>query len=394
MNLKDLMKDYFLDLDAAGKDPHQKIAWCTSAGPAEILRAFGFKVYFPENHGAMLGATRTCMDTIPTANAYGYSPDICSYLTCDIGAHLKGFTPLTRAYGIQAPPKPDVLVYNTNQCKEVMHWFEFYAREFKAPVFGIHSPNLLPEIADSHIDTVYRQFKALIAMLEGICNKKLDLDNLKKTVKLSWEASGLWSEVLSHLKHKPSPLNFFDTTVLMGPIVMLRGTEQAKEFYSFLNLAVQEMIASETSSIPNEKKRIYWDGMPVWGRLKFMAELFKKNHTCIVASTYCNSWIYKDHDAADPLLSMAKNYLDIFINRNDAFKEKYIFDTVKDFAADGVIFHDSKTCPHNTNSQFNMPNRLREKGLPSLVINGDLCDLRCFSDEQSTTAIEAFLETL
>jgi len=42
-----------------------------------------------------------------------------------------------------------------------------------------------------------------------------------------------------------------------------------------------------------------------------------------------------------------------------------------------------------------MPQRLEEKtGIPSLVINGDLNDMRCVSDEQTKTNIEAFIEQL
>ena len=37
----------------------------------------------------------------PLANAAGYSPDICSYLTSDVGAYLAGDTPLKKAYGIE-----------------------------------------------------------------------------------------------------------------------------------------------------------------------------------------------------------------------------------------------------------------------------------------------------
>ena len=61
----------------------------------------------------------------------------------------------------------------------------------------------------------------------------------------------------------------------------------------------------------------------------------------------------------------------------------------------GIIFHDAKTCPYNTNSRFAMPARLHEKlGIPTLVINGDLNDLRFFSEEQTKTNIEAFVEQL
>ncbi len=394
MNMKQVMRDYFLDLDQAASDPERKVAWCTSVGPAEILRAMGFEVFFPENHGAMLGATRICMDTIPKANAFGYSPDICSYLTSDVGAYLKGITPLTRAYGIESIPRPDVLVYNTNQCKDVMHWFEFFAREFDAPVFGIHPPTHLPQVEPSHVADVVAQFEDLIELLEQIQGKPLDQEALRKACALSKEATDLWAEVLETAMARPSPLTFFDGTIYMGPIVVLRGTEIARDYYHALLAELKEKVAAREAAVPGEATRIYWDGMPIWGRLRSMSELFKSNNACVVASTYCNSWIFSDFDPEDPLPSMARAYLKIFINRNDRYKEEYIRKLVDEYAIDGVVFHEAKTCPNNSNSQYNLPARLRKSGIPAVIINGDLCDLRCFSDEQSATIIEAFVETL
>ena len=394
MDMKQVMKDYFLDVDAASRDPQRKVAWCTSVGPAEILRAMDFEVFFPENHGAMLGATRMCMDTIPKANALGYSPDICSYLTSDVGAYLKGITPLTRAYGIESIPRPDILVYNTNQCKDVMHWFEYFAREFDAPVFGIHPPTHLPKVEQSHIDDVVRQFEDLISILEEIQGRPMQAADLQRTCALSKEATDLWAEVLETAMARPSPLTFFDSTIYMGPIVVLRGTEVARDYYLALLAELKARTADKVAAVPGENKRIYWDGMPIWGRLRSMSELFKDNHACVVASTYCNSWIFSDFEPDDPLPSMANAYIKIFINRNDQYKEDYIRKLVAEYAIDGVIFHDAKTCPNNSNSQYNLPSRLREDGIPAVIINGDLCDLRCYSDEQSATVIEAFVETL
>ncbi len=394
MDMKRVMRDYFLDLDQAASDPERKVAWCTSVGPAEILRAMGFEVFFPENHGAMLGATRICMDTIPKANAFGYSPDICSYLTSDVGAYLKGITPLTKAYGIESVPRPDVLVYNTNQCKDVMHWFEYFAREFDAPVFGIHPPTHLPEVEKSHVGDVVAQFEDLIELLEQIQGKPLDHEALRKACALSKEATDLWAEVLETAMARPSPLTFFDGTIYMGPIVVLRGTEIARDYYRALLAELKEKVAARKAAVPGETKRIYWDGMPIWGRLRSMSELFKSINACVVASTYCNSWIFSDFDPDDPLPSMARAYLKIFINRNDRYKEDYIRKLVDEYAIDGVVFHEAKTCPNNSNSQYNLPARLRKSGIPAVIINGDLCDLRCFSDEQSATIIEAFVETL
>ncbi len=66
-----LMADHFYEMDEAVKTGSKKIAWCTSVGPAELLRGMGFLVYYPENHAAILGSNRTAMDYIPVANAHG-----------------------------------------------------------------------------------------------------------------------------------------------------------------------------------------------------------------------------------------------------------------------------------------------------------------------------------
>jgi len=394
MDVKQVMRDYFVDLGEAAKDPARKVAWCTSVGPAEILRAMGFAVYFPENHGALLGATRVASDTIPVANAHGYSPEICSYLTADVGACMKGVTPLTKTYGLDAVPRPDVLVYCTNQCKDVMHWFAWYARQWHVPLLGIHPPNHLPEVLPEHVADVAAQFRRLIAQLEAITGTPLDPAALRLAVARSREATDLWAAVLDSARARPAPLSFFDGTIVMGPIVVLRGTQTATDYYRALLAELQAKVASGQAAVPGERLRIYWEGMPVWGRLRHLSELFASNRASVVASTYCNSWIFSDFDPAQPLESMARAYLAIFINRDDAYKEAYIERLVGEFGIDGVVYHAARTCPNNSNASYNLPQRLKAKGIPGIVVDGDLNDLRCFSDEQSSTLIEAFLETL
>ena len=150
--LKSVMGQHFMELKEASKTKNKKIAWCTSVGPAELALSFDFLVYYPENHAAILGANRTAMDYIPVANAAGYSPDICSYLTSDIGAFLKGETPLTKAFGMESVPKPVVLLYNTNQCRDVYDWLSFYAREFNVPIFGINTPRTQTQVREDVVN--------------------------------------------------------------------------------------------------------------------------------------------------------------------------------------------------------------------------------------------------
>ena len=391
-----IMADYFYELDAAGKDQSKPIAWCTSVGPAELLRAMGYLVHFPENHGAMLGATRMATDMIPEANAIGYTPTICSYLTADIGAYLKRVTPLSKAYkGIDSVPKPDVLVFNTNQCRDVQYWFAWYGDEFNVPVIGIHTHRGIKDVGEEHVTSVAEQIKNLVPTLEKVSGNKFDLDELKRVLALSRECSQLWQKVLFTAGTKPSPLTFFDGTIHMGPAVVLRGTQPAIDYYTLLLAELEERIKDHVAAVEGEKYRIYWEGMPVWGRLSTHSKLFAGLGANVLASTYCNSWIFSDFDENDPFKSMARAYTKLFIVRSDEAKEEYIKRMLEFFKVDGIVYHDAMTCPNNSNCRYGMAQRLeKETGIPSLIINGDLNDLRMLSDEQTKTNVEAFVEQL
>ena len=394
--MRKIMADYFYELDKAHREGSPKIAWCTSVGPAELLQSMGFLVYYPENHGAMLGASRKAEEYIPLANAVGYSPDICSYLTSDVGAYLKKETPLSRAYeGIEGIPLPDVLVYNTNQCRDVQDWFCWYSRELKVPALGISTYRNIGTITEDHLKSIAKQIEDLIPSLEEISGNTFDMDKFKHTVGLSLECTEMWKKVLEANTAIPAPMSFFDATIHMGPAVVLRGTEAPIEYYKVLLAELEEKIAAGEGAVEDEQNRIYWEGMPIWGKLRNLAEFFIELKTAVIASTYCNSWIFDSFDPEDPFMSMARAYTEIFIVRDEGFKEKYIREMVEKYSINGILFHDAKTCPNNSNNRYGMPERLAEKlGIPALTINGDLNDLRCYSEEQAKTNIEAFVEQL
>ncbi len=389
--LKKVMGDYFRSMETGGK----KIAWCTSVGPAELLRSFGFEVYFPENHGALLGATRTAMDYIPEAIKCGYSGHVCSYTTADIGSYLKKETPLQKHYGMKGAPKPDLIAYNTNQCREVEDWFNFFANEFKCPIVGIQPPRYLDEVTQDEVDLVVKQFKKMIPVCEKVSGQKFDLERFKQVVKLSKEATLLWQKVLKTSTADIAPISFFDGTIHMGPIVVLRGTQVAKDYYTTLLAELENNVKNKTGFLPKTRTRIFWEGMPIWGKLRMLSDLFCSNRAAVVASTYCSSWVFDQFDESDPWNSTARAYTEIFINRSEKAKMKMLADWFEEYKIDGIVFHDSKTCFNNSNAKFGMPQRLKEMtGVPALVIEGDLCDLRFFSEGQSATKIETFIEQI
>jgi benzoyl-CoA reductase/2-hydroxyglutaryl-CoA dehydratase subunit BcrC/BadD/HgdB len=391
--MRDVMGRYFMELmgpEASGK----KIAWCTSVGPAELLRALGFEVYFPENHGAMLGASRMATDLIPLANARGFSPEICSYLTSDIGSYIKGEGPFNKMK-LPGPPKADVLVFNTNQCRDVKEWFGFYAREWDVSCIGIHTPRAIGEVDNIIVESVARQIELLVQPLEQISGNKLDMDKLREVIALSAKCTERWKEILETAANVPSPITFFDDTIQMGPAVVLRGTQEAIDYYDILLAELKQRIADGVGAVEAEKHRIYWEGMPIWGKLKNLALQFMELQTAVVASTYCNSWIFEALDTDKPFEGMARAYSELYICRSDEPKEAYMERMIEKFKVDGVLYHNAKTCPNNSNSRYCLPQRLQAKtGKPFVIIDGDLNDLRLYSEEQTRTNIEAFVEQL
>ncbi|MEW6467667.1 MAG: 2-hydroxyacyl-CoA dehydratase family protein [Bacteroidota bacterium] len=390
-DLKELMRSYFMSLEERGK----KVAWCTSVGPAELLRSFGFEVYFPENHGALLGATRMATDQIPSAVKCGYSNHVCSYTTSDIGSYLNGSTPLTMQYGLKGIPRPDLIVYNTNQCREVQDWFGFYAREFGCPIAGIHPPRHVNEVSREDIALVVDQHKSILPVCEKASGKRFDIDSFRATLKLSKEATLLWQKVLKTAMAMPAPFSFFDGVIHMGPIVVMRGTTQAKTYYQKLLKELEGKIKTGQGAVQQENCRLFWEGMPIWGKLRMLSDLFAQNHASVVASTYCSSWVFDDFDERKPFESAALAYTGIFINRSESAKMEMLAEWLNEYNCSGIIYHDTKTCFNNSNARFGMPQRLKEKtGIPYLVIEGDLCDLRFFSEGQSITKIETFVEQI
>ncbi|MCH8069667.1 MAG: 2-hydroxyacyl-CoA dehydratase, partial [Candidatus Marinimicrobia bacterium] len=273
--------------------------------------------------------------------------------------------------------------------------FGFYAREFDCPIQGIYPPRHLDNISSAEIDLVVHQLKDLISVCEETTGEKFDQDRFIEVLRLSSEATTLWQQILQTAKSHPSPMTFFDGTIHMGPIVILRGTQECVNYYRTLLDELNERIKKGEGALANEKYRIFWDGMPVWGRLRALSDLFAKNNAAVITSTYCNSWVFDSFDLNAPLQSLALAYTQIFINRGEETKLMMLKKWVEDYEIDGIVFHDAKTCFNNSNNRFGLPDRLRkETGIPTLVIEGDLNDLRFYSDGQNQTKIETFIEQI
>jgi len=394
--LKELLGSYYRDLEAASEDPKRQVVWTSGLGPVEILRAFDMATYYPENHACLIGASRQTGRYIPRAIAEGFSQFISSAMACDIGAMLVGDSPLNKVYGISGPPPPDLIAYSTNNGRDLLHWFEYYGRHFAVPVLGLHPPPAL-DLVDRHsVSATSHHLLGLIDRLESIAVKRLDLCRLRDVVRLSAKAARLWGDIINLSRHVPSPITFFDMLIHMAPIVIMRGTPQAVEYYQILKAELEDRVACNQAAVPGERYRLFWEGPPIWGALRPLAELFLSKQTAVVASTFCSFPAGLDVlEANNPIESMARAYLGIFPNRSEKYKEHWLKQQFKGWGIDAVMFHEGRTSPEHSNVRYGLAQRLGEEtGLPSLVVEADTHDQRLFSLDQVRSQLTGFIENI
>ena len=387
--MKELMARHYLEGRYA--NGARKVAWVTSGAPIEILKALGFYILYPENHAALCGARRKTVEIASEAENAGFSRDICSYARTDIGAALSGKTPVGKL------PRPDVLLACTNICQTVLYWYRVLADKFQVPLILVDTPFVYQKASENDVAYVKRQLEEMIPVAEQVAGKHLVYKKLQEVVHLSKEASYLWLEVLDRAKHRPSPLTAFDGFIHMAPIVDLRGEPVAVEYYRQLLREIDSRIEKGVAAVKNEKKRLIWDNLPIWFKLRELAQTFARHGANIVTATYTYAWgeLAPMMDENRPLESAARTYLHPILNRGTGQKLASMKKMAEEFSADGVVLHSDRSCKPYSLGQIDQRDYFVNKyGIPALLLEADHNDPRAYSDEQAENRIAAFLEIL
>jgi benzoyl-CoA reductase/2-hydroxyglutaryl-CoA dehydratase subunit BcrC/BadD/HgdB len=388
--MKEIMTEYYTEAKTAA-ETGKKVAWITSGGPVEPLIAMDVIPVYPENHGAMIGASKMGVDLCEKAEEMGYSRDLCSYATADIACAPIDGGP------IGGLPKPDMLVCCNNICGTVLKWYEIQARYFKVPLFILDTPFCHTEFSTEAKEYVRKQFDEYMEFLEKCCGKPFDYDRLKEVGRLSYEGQQLWQAVLDTCMHKPAPMSAFDAFFHMALIVTLRGKQITIDYYQSLLTEMRERVKNNISAVAQEKYRLLWDNLPVWFRTRWLSDKFAAHDACLVADTYTSAWCssMKYIDENHFLDSMAESYTRIYLNIGLDEMTKSIINMIDKYEMDGFILHSNRSCKPYSLGQYDIAKIIhRERDIPTLMIEADMVDERSFSESQIDTRIDAFMELL
>jgi len=368
------------------------LAWVTSGAPVEILRAMGVLAVYPENYGALCGARRVAVALCQEAEARGYHRDLCSYARSSLGAI---YAP--RRAPMKGLPRPDLLICCNNICGTVLKWYEAVARYYQAPLFildtpFVHEPSGQPP---AHaLAYVKDQLCELIAFIQRHTGRRLRPDKLEEAIRLADEATRLWGEIRQLCQTRPSPLNVPDLFVNMAPIVVLRGTKEAVDFYRKLKAEVEERVEKGLGAIPEERFRLLWDNIAIWYRLYRLYGLFADYGACFVVDTYTGAWSARMEEG-EPLEALARAYTCVLLNQSLEYRARMMIDLIRRFQVDGLVMHSDRSCKPYSLVQQEIKRLVSEAtGVPGLVLEADHCDSRSWAEEPARTRIQAFMEAL
>lgn len=384
-----MMRHYFLARYAKGARP---VAWVASGAPVELLRAFDFYTVYPENHGALCGASKMGAELCGYAEERGYNQDLCSYARIDLGVLFSGKTPAGRL------PKPDLLFCSNNICQTVSYWYKALAHYLKIPLINFDTPYNFEEITDEDIAYMVKQLEEMIPVCERVSGKKFNYKRFVEAVERGRRSSEMWGQVLDTMKAKPAPLTIFDAFGHLAPVVSLRGLEVCERYYEVLLAELQERVRQGIGALKNERKRLMWDNIAIWFKVRELAEMFAERGMNFVCATYTNAWSESTRfmsDTSNPWEATARTYSLVILNNNLNHRLKLMEQLIGDYSVDGLLIHSARSCKPYSVGQYDLKRLLMERlDVPSVVIEADITDSRVWSEEQARTRLEAFFEAL
>ena len=387
--LKEIMtRHYFLARYAKGAKP---VAWVTSGAPVELLRVFDFYTIYPENHGALCGAQRLGPEYCGIAEDHGYHQDLCSYARIDLGHAFSGKTPVGKL------PRPDLLFASNNICQTVLYWYRVLAHHWKIPLLLFDTPYNFKDIRRGDIHYMVGQLKEMIPVLEKVSGNKFKEETFSEVIHSAKDASLTWGKILETMQHRPAPMTIFDAFVHLAPIVSLRGLPVALQYYEMLLAELKERIDQGIGAIRDERKRLMWDNIAIWYKVRDFSNLFAEKGMNFVTATYTNAWAETSAhmDVEKPFESMARTYAQVILNNNLNHRLELMERLIRDYHVDGLVIHSARSCKPYSVGQYDIKRILTDRlEIPSVVIEADITDFRAFSEEQTRTRLEAFFETL
>ncbi len=380
-----------------------------------ILKAMDMAVVYPEDYGAVCAAFGAAPAYLERCDSDGFPSHMCGYARNCIGytatmMDLGKIPPETPMGGM---PKPTLLLSSGSLCDARYKWFQALGRYMDAPVWTLEIPH--PGVKESQMEGAYEhnisfmveELKEFVAFLERLLGRKMDWGKLDELINDTIEMNRVWHEVNELRKARPCPMHARDFWSSMpASLYLAADPKKTKDLYQKMYDEVKDRVDNHLGALPIEERyRLAFIELPPWHGLKFFDRLAERGWNFVY-----ESWNYHPPKPID--LSKVSNPLERIARYTYQWLTGYFKDALKaeewwgyfaypylelvrDYQCDGVFLHPLLTCRTATNHLMLVQDRLMKKlNVPSLVIEGDIVDLKLFDPDDAMRKAEAFEEIM
>jgi len=394
-NMKSLLASYYSELEQA-RDRGRKIVWATGQAPTDLFVAMDILPAYPENHAAICGTRRVGTQLCELSEEHDYSIDLCSYARNSLGSCMLD----NKDFPVAPLPAPDILIAVT-MCNTHTKWWEVLSRYYNVPLLLLETPFVHDDLGSEDIKMaityVENQLREMIKFLAAFCGRPYNYDRLQESVANSSKCGSLYAEFVSMCQHVPSPITSFDTFMDLMPMMDLRGFPEAVDYYDAVLAEVRQRVEESISAVGQELHRLYWDNIPVWYRVGWMARKLASYGACTVAATYPWGWInaFARLDSERPLETIAESQALYYQNKGTRSRIEFLVKLIEDFSVDGLLAQASFSCKAFVPDQAVIIKEAQKlTGVPAVLFEGDMVDERLYSDAQVSKQLEAFMNML
>jgi benzoyl-CoA reductase subunit B len=416
-----MVNDYWSDAFRA-RSEGRKVCWYEGVAINPLMQAADIAWVHGEAWSAMLAARNGEGAAQTEAENSGYMKELCSYARTSIGCGLVAQKRSGEASGstfgdalgagtlAENCPAPDMLISAYPYCSTGQQWDEMLYRQFgkKVPIFNISVPWVWGNKKDASYlggsefkeatQYMVRQLRECIKFIEVQTGKPYNWDRLHEIMEYTKKAGQLRVEAMELCSARPAPASFFDWTTSLAPVNFVPGGPEIVDYFTKVKAEIQQRIADGVGAVPNEKYRLFWDGIMNWNKIGWLANKFANFDANMVAGRYTHMGFWHEYeciDVKDPLEGMAINYLVCPINLSAPLMIEQIIKLCKHYEIEGMVLHAARTCRAFSNPQYLIAEAVQKRlGIPVAMFEGDMVDESFYKDEIVNSRVEAMLEAI
>ncbi len=346
--------------------------WGNIFAPCELVRCFQMGTLSIECLACYLGGYHLEDHFIDYAQNAGIAPTLCSYHKTFVGAIESG-----------AVPVPRYAVTTSLSCDGNLNTFRYLEKKKGVPFFFLDVPY---QDDAASVDYLAQQLKEFAARLEALTGRPFREEALKESLRIENETRRELLRFFELQSRHYYPGELISHMYMMMGMHLLIGT---REFLDLLRYMMEEI-----RTYPRfEGKRILWVHLIPFYQESLKQYLNANEQYQIIASDIILDSM-EELDAARPFHALAGKIIRNMYNGSYENRAAAVEKLAERLHPDGVIQFCHWGCKQSSGSSVLLKEKIREKGIPMLILDGDGIDKRNSHDGQIKTRLEAFLEML